>query len=41
MDPGIAGFDALFADISLSGFEFDLLHVAATLGHGFLLKPLL
>jgi hypothetical protein len=38
MDPGIAEFDALFADISISGFKFDLLHVTATLGHGNLLK---
>jgi hypothetical protein len=33
MDPRIAGLDAVFADISLSGLEFDLLHVAAILGH--------
>jgi hypothetical protein len=35
MDPAIAGLDAVFADIGIGGFEFDLLQVAATLGHGF------
>src|SRR6478752_6651982 len=35
MDPRIAGLDAVFADIGLGGFKFDLLQVAAPLGHGF------
>ena len=35
MDPRIASLDALFAHMRISGFKFDLLHVAAILGHGF------
>ena len=38
MDPGIAGLDAVFADIRIGGLEFDLLHVTTALGHGFLLS---
>ncbi len=35
MDPRVAGLDTVFADISLGGFELDLLQMAAVLGHGF------
>jgi proline racemase len=37
MDPGIAGLDAIFADVGIGGLKFDLLHVTTALGHGFLL----
>src|SRR5579871_2243972 len=39
MDPGIAGLDAVFADIGIRGFEFNLFHVAAALRHGFSFRP--
>src|SRR5712671_1188120 len=35
MDPGVTDLDAVFADIGISGFKFDLLQVATALGHGF------
>ena len=38
MDPAIAGLNAVFADIAIGGFEFDLLQVTTALGHGFLLS---
>jgi hypothetical protein len=37
MDPGIAGLDAIFADICVGGLKLDLLHVTTILGHAFLL----
>src|SRR6478735_8189449 len=39
MDPAIACLDAVFADIGLGGFKFDLLQVATALGHGFSFMP--
>src|SRR6478609_8458537 len=39
MDPAIACLDAVFADIGLGGFKFDLLQVATTLGHGLSFMP--
>jgi hypothetical protein len=33
VDPGVAHLDAIFADVGLSGGEFDLIQVLAFLGH--------